>query len=992
MEEQKGNSVKHKTQRTAQVEGGRIRNKLTLWFLLLSLIPTAVMGFVGYTVASRSLHDKSFGALKAVRTTQQRALKNYFSERVSDMQALVDNVSVLQQKAFEMLAAVKLLKAQQVKKYMQGLLRDLEEFAAAPVQQASIVAFNASRGKKAGSASKNAVSRYGSVVKKFQAGSGFDSLMLVARSGVVLYSTDKKINPGANLLSKSFNDTVEQKAFKNGFKEGMFTDFKESELHDNAPVAYVSAPVKSGSKIYGVIMARFSPKGIDEIMERESVLGKTGETYLVGPDKLFRSDSPYFKESLVANPAFVVDSESADNGLKGQKGEGVVINYRGEYVLSSYMPLNIKGLNWVIIAEIEQPEAFASALAGKKEDLLTLFAKRYGYSDLYLFNVDGYLFYSVKHRADFRTNMLSGPYKDSNLSALLSKVLNTKKLAVSDYKIYKPAHSPAAFVAMPLLYQNKVVLVAAFQVPIDQINAIMHSHAGLGKTEDAYLVGPDGLLRSEVSYEKGAKTSILNPSMKVNTKAVKQALEGKSGTGIVKGLTGEVVFSSWAPFKFKDLTWALITEVSKSEIDKPVKELAYVASGLFAAAVIAVLFAAFLVSGGLTKQVDQIMKVIEGIRRGKQDVRADVVSRDELGAMASAFNEMLDRTQELVNRQRNEHEALQESIISLLTEISDLAEGDLTVHATVRDDATGTLADSLNLMVDQFKQVIRDVKDKATTVGEISGRLSKSTGELSEHSELQAHMVSDSIEEINLMAKTIKEAAQNAASSAQASEQSMNDAAEGANTVARTSNAMESIRSNVQDTARAIKRLGESSQEIREIVKIINEIAERTSILALNASIQASAAGEEGRGFGVVAEEIQRLAERAGGSTKQIETLINNILNEIGEAATSMDASIQRVVEGTKLSDEARQKLQNIAASSKKIAVMIQSISDESKKHATASARISATMKKIGVISSSTEAETKKISEAMNDMANVANEMIQSVETFKLEDEEGKRD
>ncbi len=361
-----------------------------------------------------------------------------------------------------------------------------------------------------------------------------------------------------------------------------------------------------------------------------------------------------------------------------------------------------------------------------------------------------------------------------------------------------------------------------------------------------------------------------------------------------------------------------------------------------------------------------------------------MVSRDELGTMASAFNNMIGTTRELVETRRKEHDQLQDSIIGLLEEISALSEGDLTVRATVREDATGTVADSLNLMLNELSDAIAKIKHSSEEVGATAQQLSSSTDGLTASSDQQADLISGVVEEINKMTVAIEEAAERARKSAETSELSKKAAIEGTSAVENTSRAMEAIRGNVQDTARAIKRLGESSQEISDFAKTINDISDRTSILALNASIQAAAAGEEGRGFAVVAEEIQRLAERAAGSTRQIETLIKNILGEITDAGASMDASIREVVEGTTLSQDALGKLQEINKRSTEVAELIDSVSVATSEQASGSVEVARTMDRIGVITTETADETRNTSSSMKEMAVLAGEMLASVSIFKL--------
>jgi twitching motility protein PilJ len=235
------------------------------------------------------------------------------------------------------------------------------------------------------------------------------------------------------------------------------------------------------------------------------------------------------------------------------------------------------------------------------------------------------------------------------------------------------------------------------------------------------------------------------------------------------------------------------------------------------------------------------------------------------------------------------------------------------------------------------------------------------------------------------MAISIQQVAENAVQSAAVSKRSTQNAKEGAEAVRNTNKAMDAIRDNVQETARSIKRLGESSQEIGNIVQLINDIADRTSILSLNASIQAAMAGDAGRGFAVVAEEVQRLAERSTNATKQIDTLIKNIQGEINEAGTSMEESIQRVVEGSNLADGAHQKLQEIESVSNQLAELIQSISMAATHQAKSSDSITKTMQQMGAVSTKNLAASRKTTRAIQQLAKTSEDLAASVETFKLE-------
>jgi twitching motility protein PilJ len=269
-------------------------------------------------------------------------------------------------------------------------------------------------------------------------------------------------------------------------------------------------------------------------------------------------------------------------------------------------------------------------------------------------------------------------------------------------------------------------------------------------------------------------------------------------------------------------------------------------------------------------------------------------------------------------------------------------------------------------------------------VSTTSIKVSGSTSTLASMSEHQAKQVKQAIAVINEMTASIQEVAENATKSASVSKRSMSDAKKGAEAVEHTNKAMETIRERVQETARAIKRLGESSQEIGNIIQLITDIADRTSILALNASIQAAMAGEAGRGFAVVAEEVQRLAERSTSSTKQIETLVKNIQGDINEASKSMDESIQRVVEGSKLANDAYLTLQELETVSSQVAKMVHAISTSAEQQAEASTTVSNTMMEVGEISTKTSEATKMTAQSMQMMAKTADQLSISIEAFKL--------
>ncbi len=425
-------------------------------------------------------------------------------------------------------------------------------------------------------------------------------------------------------------------------------------------------------------------------------------------------------------------------------------------------------------------------------------------------------------------------------------------------------------------------------------------------------------------------------------------------------------------------------EQTNAQLQRSSGLVRYVILGAGILALLLGLVLASSISGGLSRQISRIMHVLDELSVGNFNARAEIVSQDEMGEMASSLNSMLDNVSMLLHSQE-EQDTVQESFMKLMMEISELTEGNLTVRAEVTEDVTGALADTFNTMAEQFGGIVRQVKGATNAVDETVADVSRLTSDLAVRSIEQNRQVNEAIESIQNIAESIRQVSQNAARSAEVSLASRMNAREGAEAVEQTNRAMEEIREQINETARSIKRLGESSMEIGNVVEIINSIADRTSILALNASIQAAMAGEAGHGFAVVAEEVQRLAESSSNSTKQIDTLIKSIQAEIKDAGNRMDESISKVVQGSQLADGAYAKLQEIESVSNQLADLIESITRSAAEQVQRSERAVESMVAVGEISTSTADSTQETDNLMSVLNDTARELRQAVDTFKTE-------
>jgi twitching motility protein PilJ len=326
----------------------------------------------------------------------------------------------------------------------------------------------------------------------------------------------------------------------------------------------------------------------------------------------------------------------------------------------------------------------------------------------------------------------------------------------------------------------------------------------------------------------------------------------------------------------------------------------------------------------------------------------------------------------------------QEAIMRLLDEMGSLAEGDLTVKATVTEDMTGAIADSINFAVEQLRSLVQTINDTSVQVAASAQETQATAMHLAEAAEHQAQEINSASDRINEMAQSINQVSRNSAESADVAQRSVQIATKGAGVVRETIAGMDSIRDQIQETSKRIKRLGESSQEIGAIVELINDISEQTNILALNAAIQAASAGEAGRGFAVVADEVQRLAERASNATKRIETLVQTIQSDTNEAVSSMEQTTSEVVAGARLAEDAGTALGEIESVSSSLAELIEGISSASQQQSAAATNITETMHTIQSITAQTSRGANQTAESIGNLAQLAADLRRSVADFKL--------
>ncbi len=639
----------------------------------------------------------------------------------------------------------------------------------------------------------------------------------------------------------------------------------------------------------------------------------------------------------------------------------------------------------------------------KYHPILRSFRDRFGLSNILLIDAEsGDVVYSCSKELDFATSLKKGPHAKSSLGFAFKKAAaadGSEDVVVIDFKPHQTSYeAPAMFLAAPVFDAGEKIGVVVFQVPIDQVAAILEERTGLGETGETIAVGSDHLLRNNSRFVEeltksntlSKKSTILNSELRVTSSSTTAALAGGSGTQLGKDYRGATVLNSWQPVtvhksddKKAAVTWALLAKIDQAEVREPVIRLLMTMLAIAAIATIVVLVASYAVASNLTQQTDSITSMLNLIGIGDFDARAEVLSEDELGTVAMSLNAMCDNTLSLIQT-REERDRIQMAVHKLKEEVAIIASGDLTQEAQVTEDMTGGIAESINHMIFQLRTIILNLHETVNQVTISAENIQQTTDHLSAGSQQQSRQIAETSSAIEEMAASIQQVAKNTQQSAIVANKARENASQGTRVVQDTMEGMERIRDQVQENAKRIKRLGESSQEVGEIVQLIGDIADRTSILALNASIQAAMAGDAGKGFAVVAEEVELLAERANHATKQIETLIKAIQRETSEAITAMEVCTNEVVAGSKLASEAGYTLGEIDSVSKELAELIEAITVTTRQQAQTAETLAESMNEISSVTKETALGTKHAALSIGNLAELADALQSSVSAFRL--------
>ena len=610
----------------------KLGTKLMVAFLAVGVIPFAAVGVTSLLKSSEALTKQAYGQLRAVRGIKKAQIESFFKERRGDMAVLVKTVETLRKEAFAKLDAVREIKRRQIETYLEERLSNVSILSRNDAVLTAIegfeMAFESEGGTVGGFIWNASEAEFGPWLEKYRDEYGYYDLFLIHRDGDVLFTVAKESDLGANLANGPLKDSPLGKLYQKAQNGVALQDFEPYEPSNNEPCAFVGAPVRKNGETIGVVALQLSMKQINHILQERTGMGETGEVYLVGDDKLMRSDSFLDPEGHSIAASFAgtvqengVDTEASRAALAGETGSRVIRDYNGNPVLSSYSPLGVKGLTWAIIAEMDVAEAF-SPVDQEGNEFYAKYTELYGYYDLFLMNPNGYVFYTAAKEADFQTDMINGPYADTNLGRLVKEVLETGAYGVADFAPYAPSDNQAcAFVAQPVVHDGVVDAVVALQLPLESINRIMQEREGMGTTGETYLVGPDKLMRSDSFLDPtyhSVQASFADPQKgRVDTEASRGALAGETNQKIMMDYNGSPVLSAYAPLDLGGVTWALIAEIDEAEAFAAVNALKWLITLVALIGIGAIVTVSLLITRSIAKPINRI---IQGLNEGADQV------------------------------------------------------------------------------------------------------------------------------------------------------------------------------------------------------------------------------------------------------------------------------------------------------------------------------------------------------------------------------------
>ncbi|ARU59387.1 methyl-accepting chemotaxis protein [Oleiphilus messinensis] len=861
----------------------KLSTRLFVILLIVGIIPFATLGFISLNNSREALNQHVIGQLESVRSIKTKQINDYFHARENDLGVLVDVVSAMVEETKRKVAAVQTIKRSQIESYFAERYSDINVLAGNGQLQRALAAFDNAflqDGKRTDQLSWIGVEeRFAPWLTHYKNQYGYADLLLINARGDVVFSVMKHADLGSNLVSGESKESALGRLYRKANFGAAIEDF-QTYGPAGGQAAFIGHAVKDEQgEFVGVVALQISADQINRIIQERTGMGSTGESYLVG-----RQDgkSSYRSDRVVKGKGkYVVgyprEDQYVDRALQGNTGFAFKVGSSGAVEFVGYSNIEIDGLDWAIFTTIQVEEVLASQSPGESSDFFTKYIKQYGYYDLFLIHPKGQVFYTVAREADYMTNLVEGPYRDSGLGRLFDKVVGAKAFGMADFEPYAPSNGdPASFIAQPLIYNGEIELVVALQMPLDQVNNIMQQREGMGDTGETYLVGPDKRMRSDsfLSPEEHSVVASFAGSIQENgveTEGVIAALSGKTGTRIITDYNGNPVLSAFAPINLGDFSWVILAEMDVAEAFESVSQLQWLMVVVGGIGILAIFAVAFWCTRMLILPLQVLRNAAQELESGDGDLtrRLPDMGRNELGDVATAFNGFLTK-----------------------------------LHS-----------------------VIVDVKSAIDNIASASSQVSATSGDLSASATQQAASVEETSASLEQMSANINQNTDNSKTTKDIAMMSAQRASEGGEAVAQTVAEMKDIAAKITiiddiayktnllalNAAIEAARAGEHGKGFAVVASEVRKLAERSQTAAQEISEQA--------------EKSVATAEKAGSLLEMMVPDISrtsDLVQEIAAASNEQSIGVEQINAAV---EQLNQASQNNASGSEELAATAEQLS-----------------------------------------------------------------